>query len=155
MGVKRATTFPYWLYIAIIVWNYLFFSHPLSNWLALMWWKTYALTFLLLLWVEGSVWDFVQCYAAWYGSCPGLKVLAPYSSEDTRGLLKAAIRDPDPVIFLENELLWVVYWRTIILWLGFCQQLRCFRPWSHFWAAVMESLFLFQQKLLIPVFAFQ
>lgn len=63
------------------------------------------LTFILLLWVEGSVWDFVQCYAAWYGSCPGLKVLAPYSSEDTRGLLKAAIRDPDPVIFLENEFL--------------------------------------------------
>ena len=47
----------------------------------------------------------VQCYAAWYGSCPGLKVLAPYSSEDARGLLKAAIRDPDPVVFLENELL--------------------------------------------------
>ncbi|KAK7860508.1 pyruvate dehydrogenase e1 component subunit beta-1 [Quercus suber] len=47
-----------------------------------------------------------QCYAAWYGSCPGLKVLAPYSSEDARGLLKAAIRDPDPVIFLENELLY-------------------------------------------------
>ncbi|KAL0298123.1 UNVERIFIED_CONTAM: Pyruvate dehydrogenase E1 component subunit beta-1, mitochondrial [Sesamum calycinum] len=46
-----------------------------------------------------------QCYAAWYGSCPGLKVLAPYSSEDARGLLKAAIRDPDPVVFLENELL--------------------------------------------------
>ncbi|KAI6705373.1 hypothetical protein NL676_008335 [Syzygium grande] len=45
-----------------------------------------------------------QCYAAWYGSCPGLKVLAPYSSEDARGLLKAAIRDPDPVVFLENEL---------------------------------------------------
>ncbi|GLJ39196.1 hypothetical protein SUGI_0799070 [Cryptomeria japonica] len=47
-----------------------------------------------------------QCYAAWYGSCPGLKVLVPYSSEDARGLLKAAIRDPDPVIFLENELLY-------------------------------------------------
>ena len=47
----------------------------------------------------------VQCYAAWYGACPGLKVLAPYSSEDARGLLKAAIRDPDPVVFLENELL--------------------------------------------------
>ncbi|WJZ81762.1 hypothetical protein VitviT2T_001584 [Vitis vinifera] len=47
-----------------------------------------------------------QCYAAWYGSCPGLKVLSPYSSEDARGLLKAAIRDPDPVIFLENELLY-------------------------------------------------
>lgn len=48
---------------------------------------------------------FVQCFAAWYGSCPGLKVLTPYSSEDARGLLKAAIRDPDPVVFLENELL--------------------------------------------------
>lgn len=47
-----------------------------------------------------------QCYAAWYGSCPGLKVLSPYSSEDARGLLKAAIRDPDPVVFLENELLY-------------------------------------------------
>ncbi|XP_068665671.1 pyruvate dehydrogenase E1 component subunit beta-1, mitochondrial [Aristolochia californica] len=47
-----------------------------------------------------------QCYAAWYSSCPGLKVLAPYSSEDARGLLKAAIRDPDPVVFLENELLY-------------------------------------------------
>ncbi|KAJ6961878.1 hypothetical protein NC652_000746 [Populus alba x Populus x berolinensis] len=47
-----------------------------------------------------------HCYAAWYASCPGLKVLAPYSSEDARGLLKAAIRDPDPVVFLENELLY-------------------------------------------------
>ncbi|KAL9255252.1 Pyruvate dehydrogenase E1 component subunit beta-1, mitochondrial-like protein [Drosera capensis] len=47
-----------------------------------------------------------QCYAAWFASCPGLKVLTPYSSEDARGLLKAAIRDPDPVVFLENELLY-------------------------------------------------
>ncbi|KAF8058069.1 PDH2 [Scenedesmus sp. PABB004] len=47
-----------------------------------------------------------QCFAAWYSSVPGLKVLAPYDSEDARGLLKAAIRDPDPVIFLENELLY-------------------------------------------------
>ncbi|KAI3833021.1 hypothetical protein MKX03_000805, partial [Papaver bracteatum] len=47
-----------------------------------------------------------QCYAAWFGSCPGLKVLTPYSSEDARGLLKAAIRDPDPVVFLENEMLY-------------------------------------------------
>jgi len=47
-----------------------------------------------------------QCYAAWYASCPGLKVLTPYSAEDSRGLMKAAIRDPDPVIFLENELLY-------------------------------------------------
>ena len=37
-----------------------------------------------------------QCFAAWYGSCPGLKVVSPYSAEDARGLLKAAIRDNDP-----------------------------------------------------------
>ena len=47
-----------------------------------------------------------QCFAAWYGQVPGLKVVAPYSSEDARGLLKAAIRDPDPVVFLENEILY-------------------------------------------------
>lgn len=47
-----------------------------------------------------------QCFAAWYGHVPGLKVLAPYSAEDARGLLKAAIRDPDPVVFLENEILY-------------------------------------------------
>ncbi|KAG2488816.1 hypothetical protein HYH03_012615 [Edaphochlamys debaryana] len=47
-----------------------------------------------------------QCFAAWYSSVPGLKVLAPYDSEDARGLMKAAIRDPDPVIFLENEILY-------------------------------------------------
>ncbi len=45
-----------------------------------------------------------QCYAAWYGSIPGLKVVAPYSAADAKGLLKAAIRDPNPVIFLENEI---------------------------------------------------
>ncbi|GLC41843.1 Pyruvate dehydrogenase E1 component subunit beta-1 [Pleodorina starrii] len=47
-----------------------------------------------------------QCFAAWYSSVPGLKVLAPYDSEDARGLLKAAIRDPDPVVFLENEIMY-------------------------------------------------
>jgi pyruvate dehydrogenase E1 component beta subunit len=45
-----------------------------------------------------------QCYAAWYASIPGLKVVAPYSSADAKGLLKSAIRDPNPVIFLENEI---------------------------------------------------
>ena len=44
----------------------------------------------------------------WYAHVPGLKVLAPYSAEDARGLLKAAIRDPDPVVFLENELLYAI-----------------------------------------------
>jgi len=47
-----------------------------------------------------------QCFGAWYSQCPGLKVVSPYSSTDCRGLLKAAIRDNDPVVFLENELLY-------------------------------------------------
>uniref|UniRef100_A0A0A9Y541 Pyruvate dehydrogenase E1 component subunit beta n=1 Tax=Lygus hesperus TaxID=30085 RepID=A0A0A9Y541_LYGHE len=47
-----------------------------------------------------------QCFGAWYSHCPGLKVVSPYSSEDARGLLKAAIRDPDPVVILENEMLY-------------------------------------------------
>jgi len=47
-----------------------------------------------------------QCFAAWYTHCPGLKVIAPYSAEDARGLLKAAIRDDNPVVFLENEILY-------------------------------------------------
>jgi pyruvate dehydrogenase E1 component beta subunit len=47
-----------------------------------------------------------QCYASWYGHVPGLKVLAPWNATDAKGLLKAAIRDPNPVIFLENELLY-------------------------------------------------
>ncbi|XP_031631329.1 pyruvate dehydrogenase E1 component subunit beta, mitochondrial [Contarinia nasturtii] len=49
-----------------------------------------------------------QCFAAWYAHCPGLKVISPYDSEDAKGLLKAAIRDPDPVVFLENEMLYGV-----------------------------------------------
>jgi pyruvate dehydrogenase E1 component beta subunit len=47
-----------------------------------------------------------QDYASWYGHVPGLKVIAPYSAEDAKGLLKSAIRDPNPVIFLENEILY-------------------------------------------------
>lgn len=47
-----------------------------------------------------------QCYAAWYGHIPGLKVVIPYSAADAKGLLKSAIRDPNPVIFLENEVLY-------------------------------------------------
>jgi pyruvate dehydrogenase E1 component subunit beta len=47
-----------------------------------------------------------QCYASWYAHCPGLKVVAPWSAADAKGLLKSAIRDPNPVIFLENEILY-------------------------------------------------
>jgi len=49
-----------------------------------------------------------QNFSSWYASVPGLKVIAPYSAADAKGLLKAAIRDPNPVIFLENEILYGV-----------------------------------------------
>ncbi len=47
-----------------------------------------------------------QCFASWYAHIPGLKVIAPYSAADAKGLLKSAIRDMNPVIFLENEMLY-------------------------------------------------
>ncbi|WP_295733473.1 pyruvate dehydrogenase complex E1 component subunit beta [uncultured Bartonella sp.] len=47
-----------------------------------------------------------QCYASWYSHVPGLKVIMPYTAADAKGLLKAAIRDDNPVVFLENELLY-------------------------------------------------
>ena len=47
-----------------------------------------------------------HCYAAWYSQVPGLKVIMPYSAADAKGLLKAAIRDPNPVVFLENEVIY-------------------------------------------------
>ncbi len=47
-----------------------------------------------------------QCYGSWYAHCPGLRVVAPYDSASAKGLLKAAIRDPNPVVFLENEILY-------------------------------------------------
>jgi pyruvate dehydrogenase E1 component beta subunit len=47
-----------------------------------------------------------QCFASWYAHCPGLKVVSPYFGADAKGLLKSAIRDPNPVIFLENEMLY-------------------------------------------------
>jgi pyruvate dehydrogenase E1 component beta subunit len=47
-----------------------------------------------------------QDFAAWYSQIPGLKVVQPYTAADAKGLLKAAIRDPNPVVFLENEILY-------------------------------------------------
>ncbi|XP_063796950.1 pyruvate dehydrogenase E1 component subunit beta, mitochondrial isoform X1 [Pseudophryne corroboree] len=49
-----------------------------------------------------------QCFAAWYGHCPGLKVVSPWNAEDAKGLLKAAVRDNNPVVMLENELMYGV-----------------------------------------------
>ncbi|XP_052445181.1 pyruvate dehydrogenase E1 component subunit beta, mitochondrial isoform X3 [Carassius gibelio] len=49
-----------------------------------------------------------QCFAAWYGHVPGLKVVSPWSAEDAKGLLKSAIRDDNPVVFLENEIMYSV-----------------------------------------------
>ena len=47
-----------------------------------------------------------QEYSSWYSHCPGLKVISPWSAADAKGLLKAAIRDPNPIVFLENEMLY-------------------------------------------------
>ncbi|WP_029917044.1 pyruvate dehydrogenase complex E1 component subunit beta [Caulobacter sp. UNC358MFTsu5.1] len=47
-----------------------------------------------------------QDYAAWYGNIPGLKVIAPYDAADAKGLMKAAIRDPNPIVFLEHEMMY-------------------------------------------------
>ncbi|PIO12479.1 hypothetical protein AB205_0166210, partial [Aquarana catesbeiana] len=49
-----------------------------------------------------------QCFAAWYGHCAGLKVVSPWNAVDAKGLLKASIRDDNPVVFLENELMYGV-----------------------------------------------
>ena len=49
-----------------------------------------------------------QCFGSWYSSLPGVKVVSPWNAEDARGLLKAAIRDDDPVIVLENEMMYGV-----------------------------------------------
>ena len=54
-----------------------------------------------------------QDFASWYSHIPGLKVCAPYSADDAKGLLKSAIRDPNPVIFLENEILYNKKFPTI------------------------------------------
>jgi len=49
-----------------------------------------------------------QCFAAWYSHVPGLKVVSPWSAEDAKGLLKSSIRDGNPIVFLENELMYGV-----------------------------------------------
>ena len=49
-----------------------------------------------------------QCFAAWYSSVPGLRVFAPWDAADAKGMIKAAIRDPGPVVMLENEMMCVV-----------------------------------------------
>ncbi|CAN2532337.1 1-deoxy-D-xylulose-5-phosphate+synthase [Methylocapsa aurea] len=56
-----------------------------------------------------------QDYAAWFSQVPGLKVVAPSNASDAKGLLKSAIRDPNPVVFLENEILYGKQWDTPIL----------------------------------------
>lgn len=77
----------------------------------------------------------MQCYAAWYAHVPGLKVLAPYSAEDARGLLKAAIRDPDPVVFLENELLYAISFSAQLYYLCCLFELtsHCVMIFSQLW----------------------
>jgi pyruvate dehydrogenase E1 component beta subunit len=74
-----------------------------------------------------------QCYASWYAHCPGLKVVAPYFAADAKGLLKSAIRDPNPVVFLEHEL---VYGQTHDVpdnpdWLVPIGKARVARPGDH------------------------
>jgi len=49
-----------------------------------------------------------QCFGSWYGNVPGLKVVSPWSAQDARGLMKASIRDNDPIVFLENEMMYGV-----------------------------------------------
>ena len=58
-----------------------------------------------------------QCFASWYGQVPGLKVISPWNVEDCRGLLKAAIRDDDPVVFLENEMMYGVEFDVDPAWM--------------------------------------
>ena len=74
-----------------------------------------------------------QEFSAWYAHIPGLKVVAPYSAADFKGLLKSAIRDPNPVVFLENE---VLYGRSMPVpkgddWLVPIGKAKIVRPGSH------------------------
>ena len=56
--------------------------------------------------------EHTQCFGSWYSSVPGLKVVSPWNIEDCRGLIKAAIRDNDPVVVLENEMMYGVEFET-------------------------------------------
>ena len=108
----------------------------------------------MLLYFDGITYCLsMQCYAAWYAHVPGLKVLAPYSAEDARGLLKAAIRDPDPVVFLENELLYAISFSVQLY------SLCClFELTSHYimhFSAVMVNRSLFLLRYLILASAFR
>ena len=74
-----------------------------------------------------------QDYAAWYGHIPGLKVVMPYSAADAKGLMKAAIRDPNPVVFLENEILYGKSFEVPKLddWIVPIGKARIARPGKH------------------------
>ena len=77
-----------------------------------------------------------QDYSAWYSQVPGLKVIAPFSAADYKGLLKAAIRDPNPVIFLENEMLYghsgeVPKLDDYVIPIGKARVVRIGRPCHH------------------------
>jgi pyruvate dehydrogenase E1 component beta subunit len=74
-----------------------------------------------------------QCYASWYAHCPGLKVVSPWSAADAKGLLKAAIRDPNPVVFLENEVMYGQSFRvpTDPEWIVPIGKAKIVRPGQH------------------------
>ena len=108
----------------------------------------------MLLYFDGITYCLsMQCYAAWYAHVPRLKVLAPYSAEDAWGLLKAATRDLDPIVFLENELLYAISFSVQLY------SLCClFELTSHYimlFSAVMVNPFLFLTRYLILASAFR
>ncbi|MFO1122387.1 MAG: pyruvate dehydrogenase complex E1 component subunit beta [Hyphomicrobiales bacterium] len=74
-----------------------------------------------------------QDYAAWYAHIPGLKVVAPYTAADAKGLMKAAIRDPNPVVFLENEILYGRSFEVPLLddWIVPIGKARIAKPGKH------------------------
>lgn len=73
-----------------------------------------------------------QCFAAWYGHCPGLKVVSPYSAEDAKGLLKSAIRDPNPGIYW---FFYLIYFDTLF-WVFVLFASCVSRERDHVWSVV-------------------